>query len=642
MIPTKTDIDIKGFLPGEDVQMTLDSSGAAHLMSVLTNLYSDKTKAIVREYSTNALDSHIQAGVDRPIEVNTPSDFKPFFSVQDFGIGMDAEDIRNIYSRYGASTKRNSNAQNGMLGLGSKSALTYTTQFKVTGVKNGVKTYVVVSRSIDGSGVMKIISQSQTNEVNGVTIDIPVTDRREIERVAKEFFQFWKPGTVLLNGEDPTKTDGVQIGKFLLSTEITEDKIVMGNVAYPVPSENRIFGNYYGRVGVVVNVDMGEINFTPSRESLHMTELTKKTIQSLRKEFDSEARKYVVQQINNAATHAEAIKNYHDILKSNLGDYVRGVKYRGVSFPHSFNFKHVYSPHTNTAYNGNHVEASRMFNANCVVVVGYDKEKIHSTHRTKIKKWLENNGIRKIDHVYWAKEMPGLPWLADVKTVNWDDVSSIKLERISVAQGTKTTFDMIDGRGYRVRDISVDKNKTIVYGSPMAFVSDEARELVARFLTNDSKVQVVLVNKNKWKNFVKEFPKAIHIDIKVNEIISEYLKNLSEPEKIYLRSDWKDRSFCAKLDEAKIDDPVIKTAIKNLSVDGLSFATENKYQLMQQVAKHWNISFPNLTAKTNDRLFSEYPLIDVYGHRNLNELPRDHVYLYINACYKDKTNNLRN
>ena len=39
------------------------------------------------------------------------------------------EDIHSIYSQYGESTKRGTNAQNGMLGLGCKSALTYTNQF---------------------------------------------------------------------------------------------------------------------------------------------------------------------------------------------------------------------------------------------------------------------------------------------------------------------------------------------------------------------------------------------------------------------------------------------------------------------------------------------------------------------------------
>jgi HSP90 family molecular chaperone len=36
--------------------------------------------------------------------------------VEDFGIGLDADDVRNIISKYGKSTKRNSNTELGMMG----------------------------------------------------------------------------------------------------------------------------------------------------------------------------------------------------------------------------------------------------------------------------------------------------------------------------------------------------------------------------------------------------------------------------------------------------------------------------------------------------------------------------------------------
>ena len=53
--------------------MTFDENSIAHLMSVLTDLYSDKPLAVIREYSTNALDAHRAAGNTAPIEVTLPS-----------------------------------------------------------------------------------------------------------------------------------------------------------------------------------------------------------------------------------------------------------------------------------------------------------------------------------------------------------------------------------------------------------------------------------------------------------------------------------------------------------------------------------------------------------------------------------------
>ena len=61
----KPHLDIRhtGNLGTDDrTAMTFDENAIAHLMSVLTDLYSDPTLAVVREYSTNARDAQIAAG----------------------------------------------------------------------------------------------------------------------------------------------------------------------------------------------------------------------------------------------------------------------------------------------------------------------------------------------------------------------------------------------------------------------------------------------------------------------------------------------------------------------------------------------------------------------------------------------------
>src|SRR5690349_8174125 len=118
MLPSKTDFKQSGSLPGESVKMSFDENSLGFLADVLINLYSDKEMAVIREYSTNARDSHIEAGVDRPIEVTTPSGLSFFLRIKDYGVGLSKEDIIKIYSKYGASTKRYTNKQGGMLGLG--------------------------------------------------------------------------------------------------------------------------------------------------------------------------------------------------------------------------------------------------------------------------------------------------------------------------------------------------------------------------------------------------------------------------------------------------------------------------------------------------------------------------------------------
>lgn len=635
MIPTKTDIEIEGSLPGEDVQMTLDSNSLEHLMTVLSNLYSDKPLAVVREYSTNARDSHIEAGVDRPIEVTTPSDFKPYFVVRDYGVGMDAETIRNVYSRYGASTKRGTNTQNGMLGLGSKSALTYTTQFNITGIKNGIKTNVVVSRAANGSGSMKIIGQKQTDECNGVTIQIPVSNRREIENVAHNFFRFWPPGTVLLNGKDPSKLNGLELGKFIVVDNLGGvDYIVMGNVAYPIPADHRIFKYGYSRNSVVAFVDMGEVNFTPSRESLHMTELTKSTLDSLRFEFTVLVKQHLIDALENAPSHAEALKSYFELQKSNLSVYAGNLKYKGEDIPENVRFKWVYHLNAGTVYEAQWVEIKRMLANKVVIVYGYEYDKVHTTHRQKLRLWLEANNMTDTALAYFNKDIPLPQWLTDITKVSWENVKAHKIIRPKSGNVSNELFDAISDRGYRISGQKIDKTKTVIFDTPTAFASDESRDLVARFLTNRSDVQFVLVNKNKWKAFKTEIPKAVHFDDAVKSILDDYVNNLTAQEKMYLGSNWKDRKFCARLDANKVLDPNIKAAIGALNSSTLSDKTTHKYELMHKVAVKWDyVGFPRFYSQS--RLFDEYVLLDVYGHHSVDHFPLDHIYLYMNSCYEE-------
>jgi HSP90 family molecular chaperone len=103
----------------ETIGMSLDLDSAQILMQMLSkNLYSDSIGSTVRECASNALDSHRRAGVEKPIVVsfgiNSENNYE--FSVEDFGIGLDADDVRNIISKYGKSTKRNSNTELGMMG----------------------------------------------------------------------------------------------------------------------------------------------------------------------------------------------------------------------------------------------------------------------------------------------------------------------------------------------------------------------------------------------------------------------------------------------------------------------------------------------------------------------------------------------
>ena len=275
MIPrSTTDINvIDSNIDGESIDMTIDTNSLSHIMSVLTDLYSDTMLACVREYSTNARDAHLESGLgDVPIEVSTPSRFSPMFKVRDYGNGLSLDAIRNVYSKYGSSTKRNSDIVNGMLGLGAKSALTYTPSFTVVSVNNGMKHTVSVGRHDGGGGYMEVVDSSPTTDPSGVEIQIPVAtgDISTFASKVGEFYTFWEAGTVKVDG---VVNSGPYLGEYIKIDDSTyfqsgvygDSIIVMGGVAYPSPFENP----FHQRSSRFIHfADMGDVVFSPSRESL--------------------------------------------------------------------------------------------------------------------------------------------------------------------------------------------------------------------------------------------------------------------------------------------------------------------------------------------------------------------------------------
>lgn len=283
----------------ETVRCGLDPEGGAHLMRLLSDLYSDSAAAVLREYSVNALDSHIAAGNTGPVEVTLPSDLNPVLVVADHGTGLSRDDMIRVYSRYGASTKRDSNNQTGAFGLGSKSAFTLGQQFTVTAVKDGERTAAAFGIGPDGAGTVTILDHRECGERNGVTVTIAVNDAAALRRAAGPVFAGWQPGTVLVDGQQPESVldDPVNLGEGLFLADCPEGAdaawggagliVIMGGVCYPVtrglrdalsrrlPSQtphSLLHGSFRRRVFAVIPI--GDADIAPSREELRDTPRT--------------------------------------------------------------------------------------------------------------------------------------------------------------------------------------------------------------------------------------------------------------------------------------------------------------------------------------------------------------------------------
>lgn len=188
----------------DSVKMTIDEEATVFLLqSISENLYKKPERAILQELGSNAFDSHVRAAQKRPFEVTLPSALNPVLIIQDWGTGMSKTDIKKMFSKVGGSDKRETNAERGGYGLGSKSPLAITPSFSFISIKDGEKHTVAVIRDDDGIPDFKFVGYEKTDEPNGVTVCVPVRDINAMQEAADNLYITYPQGSVLINGQAP-------------------------------------------------------------------------------------------------------------------------------------------------------------------------------------------------------------------------------------------------------------------------------------------------------------------------------------------------------------------------------------------------------------------------------------------------------
>ena len=277
---------------------TVKQSNIGHIFGILRNqLYSNKPLAIIREYCTNAFDAHIDAGIpSRPIEISFPTAFKNSLTIRDFGKGLSESEVYDIFVSYGESTKRGTNEQVGMLGLGSKSAFCYVNDFTITSYHNGTKS--VYLAYIDETNIGKIskIAQEATSET-GLAIDIVVKtiDLSQFRDVAGTFLAEFNPQPIVKNDDRVVNMLQQEVeNSFIINTEEyaihswgynQKSCVRMGNVNYPfhiddlgLASDEYKSVECFRNLKVKLYAPIGSVVPSASRESLEMNTKTKQFI----------------------------------------------------------------------------------------------------------------------------------------------------------------------------------------------------------------------------------------------------------------------------------------------------------------------------------------------------------------------------
>lgn len=539
-------------------------AATAQAFQILSSgVYEHKIAAVVREYMTNALDSHTQAGKeDVPFQVTIPNELHPYFEVEDFGIGMDMDAAVNIYTRYFTSTKSSSNEVAGGFGLGGKSFLAYTKQFTVRFRKNGLEHTALIYIDANSCPRLDVIVSVPTDKGDGVKISIPV-QKQDFYQFTQEilfYSSFYKVRPIFNQDVEPNYNNelfhrddqdvfvsGVRPGSALGNYPVY---VLMGPVPYPVNTdtligldgeEKHFFSNGSTRPErskVFVKMPIGSIAIAASRESLSLDQNSERVLTERLKQVVVQAKKEAEEFVNRIDLHPiEILENIcvkfpnpivrkyatHDIrpmIDKYHGGYVRIPKLRtvahvGYGANRRFNFKPIQGSYANLVLGSNFAKNK----IEKLTVIEYDKplRRINQIFSENQNIQYVHNGPLSERRKNRIEKILGVP----VETVKYsalykEYVNSKKEERVEPKEDrgeptvrVKREKNELSVSGFTIsRDFSkkfVNQLTDLSQDNIYWFTENDAEQVeyavrrVLHFLDSDSKITVVRRNSKTEK-----------------------------------------------------------------------------------------------------------------------------------------------
>lgn len=311
----------------EESKFSIEASSKAFFI-LSDGLYSNKILAVVRELSTNAYDSHVESGkADVPFDVHIPTHLEPTFFIRDYGTSMNHEDCMQLYTTYFRSTRNNSNDAVGCLGLGSKAPFAYADSFTVEAYLDGIRRLYTAYKNEDGSPVFSLLDETETYEVNGIKVSINVNtnDVNRFHSEAVRVYEYFKVKPNFIGQKLSFRNiNKVLAGKnWYFDDNANDNLIIMGQIAYPIDTYQLIsnldksFERHRRFVehseGLRIFVNIGDVDITPSRESLSYSRETKNNILTIVDAITHEIKDKIEEQIANQPSLFKARMKYVQI-----------------------------------------------------------------------------------------------------------------------------------------------------------------------------------------------------------------------------------------------------------------------------------------------------------------------------------------
>lgn len=240
--------------------------------SLFGDLYSKPFESMIREIVANAHDANRCAGYTGPVEISAHKDgVENYIQIKDNGIGMNYEDMVNVYTTFFKSTKDDNNEDIGGFGIGSKSPLAYADYFISTSVKDGKKNVIMTSKNNDMPSYQVMLKDADTDEPNGTTVRIPIKSEdigKLEEAYQNQLIGFWPlPKLTKLDGKE-FKVNVFEVTDGLRVTSIPGHyrsalMISVGGPTYSMRTVPIYFNNQ-----IILDVPIGEVKVSLSRESI--------------------------------------------------------------------------------------------------------------------------------------------------------------------------------------------------------------------------------------------------------------------------------------------------------------------------------------------------------------------------------------
>jgi hypothetical protein len=638
-IPNTTTIHQIDEMPGEEIAFSIGDP--RWVMRTQADLYSNRELAVTREYSTNAADANKEAGVTRPIEVSLPTVFNPYFKVRDFGTGMSRDVLAEVYTKFGESTKRDSNEFNGMLGYGCKSAVAYTTTFTVVSICGGIKTTAVISRKPDWSIVMKIVAQVKTDEPSGTEVTVPVHNSDEFRQKAMDFYRFWLPGTVKVDGKEPAHHAGKKIIDGLYASPTYGNSyVVMGNVPYRIENPQALFaGSKMRHFHFVAYVDNGDVEFTPSREDLKYTNGTKEALRSIMTNLETSIVKVASKEIADAKTPAEAFTVWHEWRNSIGFGMFDDLTYKGKKLEETFDFN-GYKRSLNMYGRG--TERVRRYDVmgmpNTIVITEFFIEASAGANR-KVKEYIAQMGWSGINAAIFTSSKASdivSEWIPRDKFVTWSDLKAAlpKKARQAVTSSGRPpgSWDYFDGHIIN-EGKSIPATGTLYYMTVRECKGNKHPADILKALNITGGI-VIRVPQNRLDKFKRDYPNIENLrDIARKKVVKDGKTLLSDDAKAYLDLNSDFRRWISKFgDVSVLNDPIFTKAaslVKNEAT--LLKAYRDNLALAKSLGLVYHVD-EYLAKREADPIAVKYPLArtSLYYSGAFN---RSHMTIYINAVY---------